>query len=116
VTEPIDTPLELDVSEQGDVRVVRIWGSVGMNEADRLRIALDEVVAEPARIVVLDLSGMDFICSLGLGAMIAAYQKVRSRAGDLKLVNPQPPIRQVLEATRLTELFPIFPSVEEALL
>jgi anti-anti-sigma factor len=110
----MDKPLELDVSRQEEVWVIRIVGSVGMNEADQLRAALEEIMAEPARAIVLDLSGMDFICSLGLGAMIAAHQKMRGQAGDLKLVNPQPPIREVLEATRLTKLFAICSSIEEA--
>ena len=109
-----DKPLELNVSDQGDARVVGIFGSVGMNEADRLRSALDELADAPTRVVVLDLTGMDFICSLGLGAMIAVYQKMRGRRRDLKLVNPQTPIREVLEATRLTKLFPIYASVDEA--
>lgn len=114
MAEPTEEPLEVDVREQGDVRVVRISGSVGMNEAEQLRTALIEVAAGGVRAVVLDLGGMDFICSLGLGAMIAAHQRLRGRQGDLRLANPQPAIREVLEATRLTKLFAIYASVEEA--
>ena len=114
MTKQRDIPLELDIREEGAARVVRVLGSVGMNEAERLRVALDELVALSAGRVVLDLTGMDFICSLGLGAMISARQKLLDHEGELRLVNPQPPIREMLEATRLTELFAIYGSIEEA--
>ncbi len=115
MTKQRDIPLQLDIRDQGGARVVRILGSVGMNEAERLRVTLDGLAALSAGRVVLDLTGMDFICSLGLGAMISAHQKLQHHEGELRLVNPQPPIREMLEATRLTELFAIYGSIEEAI-
>lgn len=113
MSEDADNPLELATREQGRARIVRVLGSVSLDEADRFRHALEELAAA-AVLLVLDLSEMDFICSTGLGAIIAMHQKLRGVSGDVKLVNPQPAIRQMLEATRLTKLFGIYASVEDA--
>jgi len=65
-------------------------------------------------VIVLDLSEMDFICSVGLGAIIIGHHKSRRHDGEIRLVNPQPAVRRLLEATRLTKLFPLYAGVEDA--
>ena len=64
---------------------------------------------------MLDLHEMDFICSLGLGAIINGHLKSRHHQGQIRLVGPVPPVRELLETTRLTKLFGIYDSVEQAL-
>ena len=107
-------PLKLSVREAGSATVVQVCGSVGMNEADKLRRMLEDVVANKPPVIVLDLSGMDFISSVGLGVIVTGYLRTRRYEGQLRLASPQPAVRELLETTRLTKLFPLFPSVEEA--
>jgi anti-sigma B factor antagonist len=106
--------LELDVESRGEATVVAVRGSAGMQDADRLRSALEELAEKKVPVIVLDLSGMDFICSLGLGAIINGHLKSRHHKGQIRLVNPQKPIRDLLETTRLTRLFPIYADVDQA--
>lgn len=106
--------LQLDVQDRGRATVVVVRGSAGIQDADRLKAALEELVAEKVPLVVLDLSGMDFICSLGLGAIINAHLKSRHHQGQIRLVNPRKTIRDLLETTRLTRLFPLYSDVEQA--
>jgi len=108
-------PLKLDISETTDATVVQVSGSVDMTEAEKMRVALIEVAARPVPLIVLDLSNMDFICSLGLGAIICGHLKTRHHHGEIRLVNPQPAVREMLEATRLTKLFPIYPTIDAAM-
>jgi anti-sigma B factor antagonist len=86
-----------------------------MDAAEKLRLKLEELAAKGAPVIVVDLSGMDFICSLGLGAIISGHLKCRHHNGQIKLVNPQQAVMQLLETTRLTKLFPIYSSVDQAL-
>jgi len=51
----------------------------------------------------------------GLGAIIAGHARCRHHHGQIKLVAPSRPVRDLLETTRLTKLFPIYDSVEAAL-
>ncbi|MGC9455003.1 MAG: STAS domain-containing protein [Phycisphaerae bacterium] len=109
------TQLEIDIEERGRATVIAVRGSAGMEDADRLRAALEELAERKVPVIVLELSGMDFICSLGLGAIINGHLKSRHHQGQIRLVNPQKSIRDLLETTRLTRLFPIFSNVDQAI-
>jgi len=107
--------LHLEVNRKNDAAVMKVSGSVSMSEAQQLREGLENLVSEQIPLVVLDLSEMDFICSLGLGAIIAAHLKSRHHQGQIKLANPIAPVRRLLVTTRLNKLFSIHETVEEAL-
>lgn len=71
--------------------------------------------ANPAlRHIVVDLGAVSFIDSAGLGVLIGLLKRVAARGGDVRLARPQSAVRLVLEITRVTRVFTIFPTVEEA--
>jgi anti-sigma B factor antagonist len=109
-----DVPLQVQVREKGPCAVVRIQGSVSMAQADKLRVRLEELAEKKTPVIVLDLAGMDYISSAGLGAIISAYLKSRHHSGQVRLVRPRPAVRKLLETTRLTKLFDVHDSVEQA--
>jgi len=110
-----DRPLELGVRKQDAAAVVELHGSARMADCDLMREAIDELTGGQASPIVLDMTDLDFICSVGLGAIIAGHLKTRDYEGRIHLVAPQPSVLKLLETTRLTEVFPIFTTVEEAL-
>lgn len=55
----------------------------------------------------VDLSATTFIDSSGLGALVALHKTACSRGGVLRLLRPQPSVRQLLELTRLHRVFEI---------
>ena len=107
--------LVMDISRRGQASVVRLVGSVGMAEASMLSRQLEELVQQPGAVVVLDMEHLDFMCSSGLGALLNAHAKARQFQGQVFLANPSPMVMRLLETTRLTNLFEVFPSVEKAL-
>lgn len=111
----LNEPFSIDAREDGKVLVVRIHGSAGMGEAEELQAKLDELVATEVPRIVIDLSGMNFISSSGLGALIAAHLRSRKHGQQVRLVNPQKAVLDVLETTRLTKLFDIYSSLDQAL-
>ncbi|HWL93277.1 MAG TPA: STAS domain-containing protein [Phycisphaerae bacterium] len=110
-----ETPFTIRVDRQADAAVVYAGGSCTMTVSKRLADTLREVGGENLRVVVLDLTGLDFIESSGLGGIVAGYLRARLHKGELRVVNPTPDIRKLLEMTRLVQLFPIYPSIEAAL-
>ncbi len=108
-------PLQLKVTRHSGAAVVAVAGSVSTLEAEKLRTMLEDLAGQEVPVLVLDLSGMDFICSLGLGAIISGHLRCRHHHGQIRLVNPTPSVRELLETTRLTKLFAVFGSVPEAL-
>ena len=107
--------LVMDVSRRGPASVVRLVGAVGMSEASMLSLQLEELVQQYGAVVVLDMEHLDFMCSSGLGSLLNAYASARQFQSQLSLANPSPMVMRLLETTRLTNLFDVFPSVEKAL-
>ena len=67
------------------------------------------------RTVILDLGGITFLDSSGLGALIALLKRTTEAGGDIKLAGLRKEVRLVFEITRAYKIFDIFDSVEEAL-
>jgi len=59
---------------------------------------------------VVDLSGTRFIDSSGLGVFVSIHKILRERGGDLRLLDPVPAVRQILELTRMHRVFEIITS------
>ncbi len=114
MSETSDKSLKLEVEDLGSTVVMRIRGSVTIHDAESMQKQLEELTLRKVPVIALDLSEMDFICSTGLGAIILAYLRTRHHQGQIRLVNPQPAVRKLLETTRLTKLFPLYSSVAEA--
>jgi anti-sigma B factor antagonist len=96
--------------------VVAVHGDVDLDTAPDLRTALIEAIDElPGRLVVVDLDGVDFIDSAGLGVLVRGLQHAREREGELKLVATGQNVVRVLELTGLARAFEIHSSREAAL-
>jgi anti-sigma B factor antagonist len=99
----------------GPWSVVTVAGDLDVVGGPELRqFVLDEVREGRTR-VVLDLTGVDFIDSFGLGVVIGALKRVRLLDGDLRLVVPEPRIRRVFEVCDLDRVLTLHPTVEQAL-
>jgi len=94
---------------------MRLVGAVGKTEATFLSQHLDELVQQHCAVVVLDIEHLDFICSSGLGALINAHAKAREYESQIRLARPCPMVMRLLETTRLNKLFPVYASVDEAI-
>src|SRR5437899_2346435 len=65
--------------------------------------------------ILLNLQGVDFIDSAGLGELVRTHASVRSRGGHLKLVNPSASVHHLLRITKLDRVFDIMPDEASAL-
>jgi anti-anti-sigma factor len=93
--------------------VVALCGELDQSHADWLARALSAAVAPGSRVIV-DLEGLAFIDCSGLSAMVSAWKQVRQTGGDLRLAGPQQLVLRLLSLTDLTELLPVFASVDQA--
>ncbi len=110
-----EQPLAVEVDRREDAAIVRLRGSADMDVSPRLRDELLTLASERVPQIILDMTELQFICSVGLGEIVAAHSRCRHHDGVIKIVAPQPHIADVLEKTKLTRLFSIFDSVDEAL-
>ena len=106
--------LGLDVTERNGYAVLAVHGEVDVYTAPRFRERLIELVSEGKTRIVVDLEGVDFLDSTGLGVLVGGLKRLRSHDGDLSLVCTQSRILKVFEITGLTKVFTIYDSVDAA--
>ena len=110
--------MSLDVQSrqtEAGVTVLAPSGRLDVAGAPMLKDAVSDAVKNGQPRLVIDLEGVSFVDSTGLGSVIAALKMVRSSQGDLRLAAPNQQVRVVLELTTLDRVFPYFATVEEAL-
>jgi anti-sigma B factor antagonist len=110
--------VSLDVeSRQTDsgVTVLAPSGRLDVVGAPALKDAVSEAMKNGQPRLVIDMEGVTFVDSSGLGSVVSALKQVRTSKGDLRLAAPNQQVRVVLELTTLDRVFPYFATVEEAL-
>lgn len=107
--------MALQREEHDGWAVVRVHGDIDMTTAPRLREHVIGVVTGGQPKVVLDLQGVEFVDSTGLGVMVGLLKRTRSQGGDLRLVSTRTALRKVLELTALDQALPLSATVADAL-
>ena len=97
------------------VTVLAPTGRLDVAGAPALKEAIGEAVRNGPPKVVIDMGGVSFVDSTGLGSVIAALKQIRNSQGELRLAAPNQQVRVVLELTTLDRVFPYYATVEEAL-
>lgn len=104
-------PLELEHRQDAKGRdVVVVQGEIDVATSPTLREELYALIDGGVTELVVDLSGLGFIDSSGLGVLVAALKHIRERGGQLVLAGLAQPALRVFEITDLTALFTIEPS------
>ena len=107
--------MELGVESRGDVTLVRpdqarLDAMVAVQFKDRMKAAVEAAASR----VVLDLSGVGFLDSSGLGAVVAVQRFLRT-GQRLELAGLTPAVARVFRLTRMDQVFTIHPEVGDAL-
>jgi len=107
--------LKLTVRTKDDIVVVDCAGRIvfGEESAD-LRDTVKMVITQSKRIV-LNLSGVTYIDSGGLGTLVALYTTARNSGGSIKLANLTPRVDDLLQVTKLVTVFDVYDSEERAI-
>jgi anti-sigma B factor antagonist len=103
-----------EVSDVAGWTVVSIYGELDVATAPSLREQLIGLVGDGSTKLVLDLEGVDFLDSTGLGVIVSALKRARTNEGDLRLGCTQARIRRLFEITGLDKAVPLHPSLDAA--
>jgi anti-anti-sigma factor len=105
----------IDVREADGGVVLAPAGRLTVVTAPELRAAVAERISAGDRIIVVDLSGTDFVDSSGLGALVSCLKSARQAGGDLRIVAPTEQVTMVLRMTNLDRILQPRASVADAL-
>ena len=109
-------PLEVQTRQtEGGVTVVAPTGRLDVAGAPALKDAFGDLSDNGPPKVVIDMEGVSFVDSTGLGSVIAVLKQIRGKQGELRLAAPNQQVRVVLELTTLDQVFPYYATLEEAL-
>ena len=100
---------------EGGITVVAPTGRLDVAGAPALKDVMSGLADNGLPKVVIDMEGVSFVDSTGLGSVIAALKQVRNRQGELRLAAPNQQVRVVLELTTLDRVFPYYATLEDAL-
>ena len=92
-----------------DTVTVALHGEVDVATVDQVRVALADAVAGRPRTIEIDLRGLSFIDSTGLGALVFGFQRSREENIGFRLARPSPGIRQILVLSGLLEVVELVP-------
>jgi anti-anti-sigma factor len=111
-----EAPFECRVAEANWGVLLRLEGEAGVHAVDRMPfiLMLMRLVARRPPLVVVDLSGVTFLSSLAIGALVGLRRDLGRWGGRVKLAAIPPLIYESLKTSRLDMLFEICATVEEA--
>ena len=99
----------------GGVSVVTISGRLALGgETEKLDAAVSKLIEQDHKKVVLDLTGLDYADSSGIGTLVSCLTKVRKAGGELKIAGANPRIRRIFAMTGVETMMPLFDSVAAA--
>jgi anti-anti-sigma factor len=100
--------MNIDVSIAGGVLTLRLAGRFDFTTRDAFVARMDDIVAEaPAGEIRVDMSGLDYIDSSGLGMLLMMRDRARKADHGVALVGPRGQVREVLGSARFERLFAI---------
>ena len=96
------------------VRIVRLSGRLDTEEINRISLPFTVAATSGSKSVVVDLSAVDFLASLGVGAIVSAARTVQNRQGRFALCGANPQVLSTLERTQIPKVIPTFREAAEA--
>jgi len=102
-------------SRQDRPNVLALAGEIDLHVLPTVTTSLNEMIAKKPNQLIVDLSGVPYVDSVGVAAIINAMQTVEAYGGKFALAGLQETVRSILEMSRLDHIFSIFPDVDAAL-
>ena len=111
-----DDGMNVKYKTVGDVVVVVAKGKLmGGPETNACHAKIKSLIAEGYKKVVVDMTHVDWVNSMGIGMMIACYTSCKNAGGHFKIAGPSEKTISILDMTRLSTVFKWYDNVEQAI-
>ena len=98
----------------GDVTILDLKGRITIGSGEmQLRVAVQEVINNGAKKVLINMQSVSTIDSSGIGELVSAYTTATNRGAKLKLSNLPPKVADILNITQLIAVFDVYDSEDE---
>jgi anti-sigma B factor antagonist len=103
------------IRQVGQVSVVEVSGKLTSFETGALRTSIAQLLKEGRKQILLNLSGLTYLDSSGIGDLVHTYMSVIKRGGEMKVVGLSDKVEEILKITKLYQVFPEFQDEHSAL-
>ena len=108
--------MQIEERTVGEVVVLDLKGRITLGEGDQLlKDKVNSLVNQGRKRIILNLAGVPYIDSAGLGEIVGSYTTVSRQGGSLKLLNLTKKITDLLAITKLLTVFETYDSEDEAI-
>ncbi len=108
--------MKASIRNVGHVAVVDLSGKITIGEGDVvLREKVNELLDGGTQHILLNLEKVSYMDSAGIGELVACYKRAKEKNGTVKLLNPSGKVYDLLQLTKLEEVFETFADEGEAL-
>lgn len=108
--------MQLEQRIVGQVAIVKVTGDITLNKGGDvlLKDKVQSLIQQGQKNLLLDLSGVSYVDSAGLGELVQAYATTKNRGGALKLLGITKRIKDLLVVTKLLTVFDTFDTEADA--
>lgn len=101
--------------EEPNLAVLSLLGEVDVANVAQVREEALRLLAAGVKGLVVDLGGVEYMDSSGLGMLVGLQKRMREADGKLALASPRPRVERLLDITGLARIFAVYEDVEGAL-
>jgi anti-anti-sigma factor len=107
--------MSISHTDVGEVRKIMITGRLDVDGTNSVASQLVELAQGPKKSVVVDLSSLKFLASIGIRALVTCAKEIKARGGKMVLVvNSSSTVMMSIKATGVDQLVPVFGNASEA--
>ncbi len=108
--------MQIEERPSGDVMILDVTGKLTIGEGDELlKDKINSLIQQGHKKLILNLEGVPYVDSAGLGEIVRTYTTVSRQGGNLKLLNLTKRIEDLLSITKLLTVFDTYESEQDAL-
>ena len=112
----MSTPLKIGARTEGeDAAVLSLTGEVDVANAGNVRDAALKLFEGGRTHLIVDLGGVEYMDSTGLGMLVGLLKRLKESQGDVVIAAPQPRVKRLFDITGLARVFRIYDDVSAAL-
>src|SRR5215470_10774697 len=100
---------------ESGIGVVTVTGRLALGgETEKLDAAMTKLLSQDVKSVVLDITGLDYVDSSGIGMLVSCLTKVKKAGGDFKLAGANARIKRIFSMTGVESMMPMFATLADA--
>jgi anti-sigma B factor antagonist len=111
----VERLFSVNIRQSEKVSLIYVKGRLTSFEAQAFREAIHGLLNQGHKNIILNLTGLEYLDSSGIGELVRNYLSVIKKGGAMKVVGLAPKVEEILKVTQLYQVFPEFPDEESAL-